>query len=131
MRPAKRILLIDSDEDRLSVTRFLLRTNGYAVTSTRSPDAARQLDLGGYMDAVVGFWPLNATAMNNVARKLIARTVLVAEAATELPRDAFADCILLKPAYTPAELLERLKFATARKRGPQKQEVTENVALTA
>lgn len=118
MRPPKRILLIDADEERQSVTRFMLEINRFTVISANSVPKAPSHD---WFDVVIGYWPVDAGAMDKLARKqLHAKSMLVAPAAVKDPSDAVVDAVILKGQHYAANILETAKTLTARKRGPVK-----------
>lgn len=55
MRPKKRIVLIDKNEERQSIRRFLLENKGFKVLGAASADEATTLYEA--CDLVVGCWP--------------------------------------------------------------------------
>ncbi len=129
MRPKKVILLVDSDEDRQSITRFMLTVNGFAVLSYKTADSARQCERS--FEVVLGYWPTDAGTLENLAHKVDGKFVLVAPTLTGVPNDVFADAILVRGETTPEWILERLKYACARKRGPKSDETLRQMAASA
>ncbi len=125
MRPKKTILCVDSNEQSLSVRKFLLETRGYRVfTAANGPDAI-ELFSSTHIDLVLA--DLGLPQMDGNA--LIAR---LKEISSEVPmiltssivrageRSHCADAFLAKGACNPAELIERIRVMSARKRGPRK-----------
>jgi len=120
MRPKKRILLAADNEDRLGVLRFLLETNGRAVTGVATaPEALEAIAAHGF-DLVVIDWPLDG--LGRLVEEAHARwTASLVLAARERERpDCCADAVLLRGTPAP-ELLGRIKVMCARKRGPRKK----------
>jgi CheY-like chemotaxis protein len=128
MRPKKRILLAASLEDRLSTLRFLLETHAYAVTGAATQAEALALLTDKPFDLVLVDWPfdgcerlLNAAhARETVSLALASREA----AAPELP----ADGVITKSGSSSFALLDRVKFAAIRKRGPKKRPVAAALA---
>lgn len=120
MRPKKRILLIDSNSERAGALRFMLGCRSYNVFSAATADEACSLldkaapidtvlVQGDFIDLVTLLYDLHALAPH-VPQMVIAG------------RDQAgicADITLRRP--TTEELLDRLCFACARKRGPRKK----------
>lgn len=117
MRPRKRVLLIDVDADRLACTRFVLRVKGYAVISTSNATAAERLARSeARVDGVVAWSPVWEQRAAYVADRAGTDLVLVRDLAGA--DRGFARIPLVRP--TMAELLERVRVACMRKRGPRK-----------
>ena len=127
MRPKKQILLVSANEDRAGVLKYMLETNGYAVTAVGS--AAEAL-------AALAAWPcwrlcelLLCELPLDGAAQLFSRArqhdghmqrLALAYRLREVPEDLDVDRILHGVSTTQAELLECVKLLTARKRGPRK-----------
>jgi DNA-binding response OmpR family regulator len=125
MRPKKRILLIDSDETRQSVRRYLFVTHGFTVLSAATADEAREIAANEPLDLIVCGWPLAGADLDRLLGDLHAvdpllRSMLLAESSTFAPEGFVAHAVLLKGACSPAEILERARCMSARKRGPRK-----------
>jgi two-component system response regulator CpxR len=122
MRPKKRILLIDTDEQRLSARCFLLKTHGYVAMGTSTSEEAADV-LRGWVDLILAAWPLRNDPLTDLLRQVIAAgTGIPVIVIAKRPEDArvLADAILPGLTTTPAELLERVKVMSRRKRGPRK-----------
>lgn len=128
MRPRKVILLVDGNEQTLSVRTFMLETRGYRVVTAGSANEALELlrdKLPGEVDLLMSDLQLPQMDGNELARfaKCIHYTLpvlLVSSISTNFDRAAHADAFLPKGACSPAEILDRVKILVARKRGPKK-----------
>jgi DNA-binding response OmpR family regulator len=125
VRPKKRILLIDSDETRQGIRRFLLETHGFAVFSASSAEEARELCADYSPDAVVAAWPLAGADLGRLLHQLhecspAASSLLLADSAAAVPESVMADAILPKGQCSAVQVLERVRLLSARKRGPKK-----------
>jgi DNA-binding response OmpR family regulator len=125
MRPKKKILLVGASEDRLSVLKYLLRTNGYAVIdAASSKDALEQLILLD-VDLLLCELPLAGVEEMllqghnlNPAMHAMAIGEISAEIAASLHADVIYQNRPFKNQPSPAEILDRVKVLTRRKRGP-------------
>jgi DNA-binding response OmpR family regulator len=117
MRPKKRILLIDANEDRMGQLRFLLWTHKYAVFSASSAAEGRSLFGPCIPDLVIVASDLAdrdaALKTLHEANPFVPQIVIAPAKAT---CNAIADAVLFGP--PPEELLERIIVMAARKRGP-------------
>lgn len=125
MRPKKRILLVDADEDRLAVLRFVLRTHAFAVWGTTEASEAREILRSEYPEVLLLVWPLEEASVEALLRandwQLNRSTVLlVAKSETAAP-EITANQFLLGRDCTPAKVVEAAKFCARRKRGPRKK----------
>jgi CheY-like chemotaxis protein len=125
MRPKKKVLLVGESEDSLSVLKYLLWTNGYEVNSaTSSADAMGRLILLDFELLLcelplAGVEELLAQARNlNPAMHAMAIGEISAEIAASLRADVIYQNRSFKNQPSPAEILDRVKVLTARKRGP-------------
>lgn len=118
MRPKKRILLIDPDEFRASVLKFRLHISGYAVFITAYAAEAEQLCGEVIPDVIVAAHDLPGLAelLPRLHRSVFVPQMVIAPKAVE--SHVACDCFLVNP--PAAELLERLKVLSQRKRGPKK-----------
>ena len=118
MRPKKRILLAASQEERAGVLRFVLETNGLAITITPTAGDVIELLRGPAFDLLVVDYPFDGCAAVLDAA-LNARTSSLVLAAREKQRpDCPADDFLIYPTSS-SQLLERIKTMSAHKRGPR------------
>jgi CheY-like chemotaxis protein len=98
MRPRKVILCVDSNEQALSVRKFMLETRGYRAICVLNAQAALERFEAGGVDMV-----------------LLSGTV------KDFSRADAADAFLPKGANNSLELLERIRVLMVRKRGPKRQ----------
>jgi len=106
VRPRKKIRLLDEDEDRRGITRYLLITNGFAVVEDFN------------CDLVIATWPGHGPEMEQVPKgtPMLALSKKADKRVFEIPANqclAGADC-------QPFQILEAVRQLTARKRGPKK-----------
>jgi len=125
MRPKKRILLIDTNEVRLSAHRYMLYIRGFAVFSAASAAEGRAACVTAAPDLVI------AMAELPELRWLFGllhdehpgiRQIIVAPPRGECTIPA--DSILYGP--SPSEIYDWARMLTARKRGPKKRPVSVN-----
>lgn len=121
MRPRKKILLLGANELRISVRKFMLDTNGFAVTpAATAPEAFALLRTSRY-DLVLCELPFDG--VGRVLDQVYdidpdIRTVMLKPKNQEYPLDVAVSATLADDC--PAlELLERIKVIVARKRGPR------------
>ena len=128
MRPRKTILLVDHNEQSLSVRSFLLDTRGYrviAVTTAREALEIVERSAPGSLDLLLADLLLPQMDGNELVRRAKMRqpelrAMLVSGTVTSSERATFADAFLPKGACSAAEMLERVRVLVARKRGPKK-----------
>ncbi len=130
MRPRKTIMCVDSNEQVLSVRKFLLETRGgYRVIACASaPEALEilQTTSPGAIDLLLADLLLPQMDGNELVRRAKhllpgLPTLLVSGTVNSFERASAADAFLPKGASTPAEILDRIRLLVARKRGPKKQ----------
>lgn len=130
MRPKKVVLLVDDNEQELSVLSFMLSTNGYRVMPMASGDEALMvfsgtLARGGVIDLVIADFAMPVMNGNQLVIRLkkIAGHVpmiLLGDPQSMAGQIHSADALLAKKQCSPSDLLERVKTMSARKRGPRK-----------
>ena len=125
MRPRKVILSVDSNEQALSVRKFMLETRGYRVVCAQTADAALERFNEGGIDLVLSDLLLPGMDGNEMVRRMKTATpdvpaLLVSNTVKDFARADAADAFLPKGAVTPLELLERIRMLMVRKRGPKK-----------
>lgn len=137
MRRRKTILCVDSNEQVLSVRKFMLETRGYRVLAMRN--AAAALDhlegaLPGSVDLLLSDLVLAGMDGNELVRRAKQLhpglpTMLVSGMVSSYDRACAADVFLPKGASTAAEMLDRIRLLVARKRGPKKQVPAERPSM--
>ncbi len=125
MRPKKVILLVDGNEQALSVRKFMLETRGYRVVEAGSATDALERFSGGGIDLVLSDLLLPGMDGNEMVRRGKADSpetpaLLVSATVKEFERAAAADAFLPKGAATPNELMDRVRTLLVRKRGPKR-----------
>lgn len=128
MRPRKLILCVDGNERALAVRRFLLETRGFrAVTATTLQEAvevlgSQQVDL---VVAELRLPQMDGNAVIGQLKQLMPELpmLLTSESVRAGERPHQADAFLGKGNSSSAELVERIRVMSARKRGPRKAAV--------
>jgi two-component system response regulator CpxR len=125
MRPKKIILCVDDNEQELSVTKFLLFTNGYKVFAAINAQEA----LGIFAEQQIDLVLADHTMPQMTGGQLINRLkqiaphipmILLGDPQRMMGEMHAADALLAKKQCSPLELLEKIKLMSARKRGPRK-----------
>jgi CheY-like chemotaxis protein len=125
MRPKKVILCVDDNEQELSVTSFMLSTNGYRVIPATSGQEAISIFAGMQVDLVLADFAMpqmNGHQLVNRLKQIAGHVpmILLGDPQAMSGTIHAADALLTKKNCTPQELLERIKVMSARKRGPRK-----------
>ena len=129
MRPRKTILVVEDNEQILSVRKFLLETRGYRVVALHSAQEAIEFlkeAMPGSIDLLLSDLILPQMDGNELVKRAkqmhpFLPALLVSGTVTSFERATAADAFLPKGACTPVELLDRIRILVARKRGPKKQ----------
>ncbi len=126
LRPRKRILLIDTDEDRMGARKFMLNQYLYAVDTVSNADqAADWLDGTVRPDLIVVAWPLKDKLLTSILRVFVATNVGTAGMIPVLllsqdPQPKIFSNATLSEYCSSAQLLERVRVMARAKRGPRK-----------
>lgn len=125
MRPKKVILLVDGNEQSLSVRKFMLQTRGYRVVEAANAAAALERFAHGGIDLVVSDLLLPGMDGNEMVRRMKEDSaevpaLLISGTVREFARADAADAFLPKGANGPAEMMERIRLLLVRKRGPKR-----------
>lgn len=125
MRPKKIILCVDDNEQELSVTKFILNTNGYKVVSATTAQEAIAIFAETQVDLVLADHSMPQMSGGQLVDRLkqIAPHVpmiLLGDPQKMMGEMHAADALLAKKNCSPLELLERIKVMSTRKRGPRK-----------
>jgi CheY-like chemotaxis protein len=136
MRPRKTILVVDDNEQMLSVRKFMLETRGYRVVAVgNAAEALEFLEsaMPGSVDLLLADLVMPQMDGNDLIRKAKQMLpglpgLLVSGTVTAFDRASAADAFLPKGACSPAEMLDRIRILVARKRGPKKQVQSVGVA---
>jgi CheY-like chemotaxis protein len=124
MKPKRTILCVDDDERSLSIRKVMLETRGYRVLTCLDPEQALELVRGGGIDLIIAdlMMPKMSGADMIAQAKQIAPhlpTILFSGSVSHYAEQSSADIWLPKGTFAPAELLERVRIALIRKRGPR------------
>ena len=125
MRPRKVILLVDANEQALSVRKFMLETRGYRVVEAAGANEALERFAQGGIDLVVSDLLLSGMDGNDMVRRMKADApevpaLLVSATVKDFARAEAADAFLPKGAFSPSEMVERIRLLLVRKRGPKR-----------
>jgi two-component system, OmpR family, response regulator CpxR len=125
MRPKKTILCVDDNEQTLSVRKFLLETRGYRVYTAINGHDAIALFSSTQIDLVLtdlGLPQMDGNALIGHLKEISPDVpmILTSETVRAGERAHSADAFLAKGCFSPAELIERIRVMSARKRGPRK-----------
>jgi len=125
MRPKKTILCVDDNEQTLSVRKFLLETRGYRVFTAINGQDAITLFSSNQIDLVLtdlGLPQMDGNALIGHLKEISPEVpmILTSDIVRAGERTHRADAFLAKGCCTPAELIERIRVMSARKRGPRK-----------
>jgi CheY-like chemotaxis protein len=126
MRPKKVLLVVDDNEQQLSVTKFMLETKGYRVLGAASGQEAIAIFSATYqVDLVMA----DATMPQMSGAQLVERLkrmkpyvpmMLLGDGVAATGEVYAADAMIARKNCSTQELLERIKVMSARKRGPRK-----------
>jgi two-component system response regulator CpxR len=125
MRPKKIILCVDDNEQTLSVRKFLLETRGYRVHTAINGQDAIELFASMHFDLVLTDLGLPQMDGNQLIGRLKEISpevpmILTSDLVRAGERAHRADAFLAKGCCSPADLVERIRVMSARKRGPRK-----------
>ena len=134
MRPKKKILCVDDNEQALSVRKFVFETKGYRVLpATSAQEALEIFEREGDIDLVVSDLIMPRCSGSELVERIkeIAPwvpAILLSGSVKHYDQNSRADAFLPKGACTPQDLLERTRLLLVRKRGPRKATVAAALA---
>ncbi len=125
MKPKRTILCVDDDERSLSIRKVMLETRGYRVVTCPDPEKALDIVRAGGIDLIIAdlMMPKMTGAELIAHAKQIAPdlpSILFSGSVSHYAEQSTADVWLPKGTFAPAELLERVRIALIRKRGPKR-----------
>jgi len=123
VRPKKIILCVEQNETALAIRKFLLQTRGYRVIGAVGAQQAIDAFNAQLPDLVLTDLVLPGIDGNELVRNLkdAARFVpMIISSPFARPLASHHADAFLPNGSSPAELLERIKILTIRKRGPKK-----------
>jgi two-component system response regulator CpxR len=124
MKPKRTILCVDEDERSLSVRKVMLETRGYRVVVCSEPGRAVDLMRAGGIDLVLAdlmMLKLSSAKLIDQLKAISPGTpaIVFSGAANHCPDEILADVFLSKANCNAAQLLEHIRVALVRKRGPK------------
>jgi CheY-like chemotaxis protein len=124
MKPKRTILCVDDDERSLSIRKVMLETRGYRVRTCSDPGHAVDLMREGGIDLILAdlvIPRLGATGLIDQLKAVSPGTPVIAfsGAAGICSDDVLADVFLSKANCSAAQLLDHIRVALVRKRGPK------------
>jgi two-component system, OmpR family, response regulator CpxR len=124
MKPKRTILCVDEDERSLSIHKVMLETRGYRVVACSNPDLAVNAMLAGGIDLVLADLPMPKPEGVNLVDRLKAISpatpaIVFKGAAGACPDGMLADMLLSRSNCNAAQLLDHIRMALVRKRGPK------------
>jgi len=125
MRPKKTILCVDHNEHTLSVRKFLLETRGYRVFTAVNGKDAITIFSSTPIDLVLtdlGLPQMDGNGLIGHLKEISPDVpmILTSDTVRAGDRSHRADAFLGKGCCSSAELIERIRSMSARKRGPRK-----------
>lgn len=125
MRPKKTILCVDDNEQTLSVRKFLLETRGYRVYTAINGQEAIATFSTTHIDLVLtdlGLPQMDGNVLIGHLKEIgpDVPMILTSDTVRAGERAHRADAFLAKGCCSPADLIERIRVMSARKRGPKK-----------
>ena len=115
MRPRKKILLIDADETRRGILAYALDINRFAVRQCGSVKMGAAEIRQNEFDLILGQWPLPADLYSRLCLK---STCAVLTVVGNGDQTCAENGQIMSP--TTEDLLDRIAFLAAGKRGPKK-----------
>jgi two-component system, OmpR family, response regulator CpxR len=124
MKPKRTILCVDEDERSLSIRKVMLETRGYRVVMCSDPGRATDLMKAGGIDLVLAdlMMPkLGGARLIDQLKTISPATpaIVFSGAASDCSEDTLADVFLSKANCSAAQLLDHIRIALVRKRGPK------------
>ena len=125
MRPKKIILVVNCNEQELSVLAFMLSTNNYRVLSATCGEQATALLSENSIDLVLacdGMPHWNGGQIVSRLKEIASHVpmILLCDPARVSSQPHAADALLPKKNCSPLQLLDHVRNMSARKRGPRK-----------
>ena len=126
MRPKKVILCVDADEQALSCRVFLLQTWGFEVKRAMGFEGAMEILRAcepNVIDVLIVESPMvMGEEFMPAVQKMhpLMRTIITSRASADYDPASRADAYMPKDACSPADLVQRVRILSQRKRGPHK-----------
>ena len=124
MKPKRTILCVDEDERSLSIRKIMLQTRGYRVVACSDPTLAVEAMMGGGIDLILADLVLPKLSGGKIVDQLKSISpgtpaIVFSGAAGACSDDLLADVFLSKSDCSAAQLLDHVRIALVRKRGPK------------
>jgi|GEM_PF-807902 len=136
MRPKKRILVADSNEQSLSVRKFLLETRGYCVLACHTSREALAVAAEGNLDLIIANLAMPEVDGAELVRRAKSfnpqmPAILFSTRLRFYDKDMPAEVFIPMGMDSPAEMIERIRVLLVRKRGPKKSIASHPTAISA
>lgn len=124
MKPKRTILCVDEDERSLSIRKVMLETRGYRVIVCSEPGRAVDAMKAGGIDLILAELVMPKLGGGKLIDQLKAISpatpaIVFTGAASACSDDTLADVFLSKANCGAAQLLDHIRMALIRKRGPK------------
>ena len=124
MKPKRTILCVDEDERSLSIHKVMLETRGYRVVACSDPGLAIEAMKSGGIDLVLADLPMPKPDGGRLVDQLKtispATPAIVFKGSSGACSDGMlADILLSRSSCNAAQLLDHIRTALVRKRGPK------------
>jgi CheY-like chemotaxis protein len=124
MKPKRTILCVDEDERSLSIRKVMLQTRGYRVVACSDPTHAVEAMKSGGIDLILADLVMPKLSGGKIVDqlKMISPTtpaIVFSGAAGACSEETLADVFLSKSDCSAAQLLDHVRVALIRKRGPK------------
>ena len=124
MKPKRTILCVDEDERSLSIRKVMLETRGYRVVTCSEAERAVDLMRAGGIDLVLAdlmMLQLGSAKLIDQLKAISPSTpaIVFSGASSNCPDDILADVFLSKANCSAVQLLDHIRMALVRKRGPK------------
>jgi two-component system, OmpR family, response regulator CpxR len=124
MKPKRTILCVDEDERALSIRKVMLETRGYRVVACSDAMRAVEVMRDGGIDLVLAEMTTPRLGSQKLVDQLKAISpptpaIVFSGAARTCSDDTLADVFLSKSNCSAAQLLDHIRVALIRKRGPK------------
>ncbi len=133
MKPKRTILCVDEDERSLSIRKVMLETRGYRVIVCSDPGRAVDAMKAGGIDLVLAELVMPKHGGGKLIDQLKAISpatpaIVFTGAASACSDDTLADVFLSKANCGAAQLLDHIRVALIRKRGPKPAVTSQSIA---
>jgi len=124
MKPKRTILCVDEDERSLSIRKVMLETRGYRVVACSDPKHAVDVIKQGGIDLIVADMVMPKLARASVVDELKAISpstpaIVFSGRPGRCSEETLAAVFLSKSECSAAQLLDHIRVALVRKRGPK------------